>query len=132
MNSPFNPDTLERPRGPYSQGVEVPAGSRLVFVAGQGGFMANGQLPATLAGQAEQALINLLCVVKGAGMSAADIVSLTTYIVSDAQGAELMTPLSVVREKVLGNVRPASTAIVVKGFADPEMLVEIECIAAKA
>ena len=36
------------------------------------------------------------------------------------------------RAKVFGNVRVASTLLIVAGLAQPELKIEVECIAAKA
>jgi 2-iminobutanoate/2-iminopropanoate deaminase len=69
--------------GPYSQGVSVAAGSRLVFTSGQlpinpeTGEMAGGGT----AGEARQALQNALAVLASAGASPADVVRATVYVV---------------------------------------------------
>lgn len=131
MNRSLNPASVAAPKGAYSHGVEVPPGARIVFVAGQGGFDRDGVLADSLTAQTEQALANVLAIIEDAGMYASDIVKMTTYIVSDLTGPELMAPIAGVFAKHLGDARPSSTAVIVKGFAVPEMLIEIEAIAAK-
>ena len=35
MNIPHTPDTVAAPYGPYSHAVEVPGGSRLLYISGE-------------------------------------------------------------------------------------------------
>jgi enamine deaminase RidA (YjgF/YER057c/UK114 family) len=65
--APVDPDELGPPRG-YSNGMLVPAGRRLLFVAGQVGW-GPGQVlvEGGLVEQFAQALANVLAVVRAAG-----------------------------------------------------------------
>ncbi|PPR21466.1 MAG: hypothetical protein CFH38_01352, partial [Alphaproteobacteria bacterium MarineAlpha10_Bin1] len=56
-----------------------------------------------------------------------DVVKINGYVV----GAENFPAYAVARKKVMGDARPASTAIIVPALAMPGWLVEIEVIAAK-
>jgi enamine deaminase RidA (YjgF/YER057c/UK114 family) len=61
-------------------------------------------------------------------MTAQDVVKLTCYVV----GSRPLTPLYDARRRLLPDVGPAATTIVVHGLAAPEWLIEIEAIAAVA
>jgi len=55
-----NPAKSAQPSGPYSLGVEIPAGQRLLFVAGQVPVAADGSTPAGIKAQSEQVWRNIL------------------------------------------------------------------------
>jgi hypothetical protein len=44
MNIRHTPDTIA-PVGPYSHAVEVPQGSRLLYISGEAGALPNGAVP---------------------------------------------------------------------------------------
>ena len=46
MHSPLAPTSIHPPFSNYSNGVEVPAGQKLVFCSGQLGISAGGDVPA--------------------------------------------------------------------------------------
>src|SRR5262249_6321231 len=77
-----NPPALAKPPG-YTHVVEVPAGGRTVYVAGQVAWDAAGQLvgPNDFAAQAEQVFKNLDAALKDRGGSLASIVKWTIYVV---------------------------------------------------
>ena len=56
-----------------------------------------------------------------------DIVKLTSFITD----ARHVAANRAARDQFLSDPYPASTLLVVQGLADPAMLVEIECVAAK-
>jgi enamine deaminase RidA (YjgF/YER057c/UK114 family) len=110
----------------YSDGVEAPSGLRWLHTAGQVALRADGSVPATFADQCEQALMNLIAVLDAAHMSPPDIVKLTCYVV----GAQDIEVLYTARRTWLGGSAPAATVIVVQGLAAPQLMVEIEAVAA--
>jgi 2-iminobutanoate/2-iminopropanoate deaminase len=55
----------------------------------------------------------------------ADIVTMTVFLI-DARYTTRMTEL---RVQIFGKDFPASAAIIVAGFALPEMMIEIQCVA---
>jgi 2-iminobutanoate/2-iminopropanoate deaminase len=129
MSAPefFNPDTVAPPVGAYSHGAFVKAGSDLLYVSGQVGVAPDGTLPATLTEQAEIAFANVVRVVEAAGLTAAHIVKLNSYLV---QG-HAVEGFRDARRAVLGDIRPASTLVVVSQLADVKYLVEVEAVAAR-
>jgi enamine deaminase RidA (YjgF/YER057c/UK114 family) len=110
----------------YSDGVATPSGRRWLHTAGQVALRADGSVPDTFAEQCEQALRNLLVVLETAQMTPADLVKLTCYVV----GAQDFDVLYAARRALLPGCAPAATVIVVQALAGPELLVEIEAIAA--
>ncbi len=123
-----NPATVvEAFGGGYSQALEIPAGARLVYTAGQVGVAPDGTTAEGFAAQADQTWANILALLAEGGMGVDDIVKITGYIV----GHENFPAYAAARKKALGGVRPASTAIIVPALALTEWLVEIEAMAAK-
>lgn len=55
----MNPPDVARPVAPYSHVAEVPAGTRMLFLAGQVGYRSDGTLAAGVEEQAVQALENI-------------------------------------------------------------------------
>lgn len=80
-----NPPDLA-PSGPFSHGVIIPSGHRILFTAGQIGTIdRDGTVPESYEGQVEAAVRNLNTVLKEAGATPQDIVKLTYYIVDYGQ-----------------------------------------------
>lgn len=122
-----NPEGLHTPPPVYSH-LAIGRGSRVVFIAGQVGFDAEGKLVGRdHASQAEQAYRNLAVAVEAAGGSVRDIAKITVFVVD--HGPELIDPLMNARQAVLGDHQPASTYLGVAKLIRPELLVEIEAVA---
>lgn len=123
----LNPAGITAPLGAYSHGVVAPANGRWLHVAGQIGVRADGSLPVGFAEQAEIAWQNLVAVLAAAQMNVNDLVKITTFV-TDASG---LPQFAAVRTRFLGDVRPASTLLVVAALARPEWLLEIEAVACR-
>jgi enamine deaminase RidA (YjgF/YER057c/UK114 family) len=122
-----NPKTVTL-AGKYSLGAEVPPNARVLYVSGQIGLDSRGKLAPTFEKQALQAWKNIGQVLKAAGMGYKDIVKLTSFITD----ARYIAANRAARDQfITAEPYPASTLLVVQGLADPAMLVEIECVAAK-
>ena len=63
--------------------------ARWLYVSGQLGIRPDGAVPAAFADQAEACFANLLAILAAAGMSAADLVRLNTYLTDPADLARL-------------------------------------------
>lgn len=130
MNRHSNPDTLRTPLGNYSHVVEVPAGSRLYYLAGQVGVKPDGTFPATVEEQVQVCYDNVDAILKANGLSWSDVVRVKTLVV----GTE-MERYQAARDQLRSRVSeppPASTLIGVACLARPQILVEVEVIAAKS
>lgn len=126
MHKPLSPQSIHPPFAPYSPGVEVPSRSRLVFVSGQLGISRDGQIPPDCAAQTELAFANIAAILGEAGMGLADIVRINAYVT----GREHLPDYIRVRNGLFSDPLPASTLMIVAGFARPEFVVEIEAVAA--
>ena len=122
-----NPPGLPTPRS-YSHVADVPAG-RTLYIAGQVALDADGKVvgKGDVRAQTEQVFRNLRIALESAGASFSDVVKLNWYVLDASQ----MPVYREVRERVLGaGPFPASTVVEVKGLFIPDLLIEIEAIAA--
>ena len=120
-----DPSAVPTQVGNYTQGLEVPAAARLLFVSGQIPVRADGTVPEGFEAQCHTVWDNVLAVLASAGMSAEHMVKVTTYLTSRDQ-AEMNGRI---RRERLGAARPALTVVIAQTFA-PEWLLEIEAVAA--
>jgi len=125
-----DPPELGAPQG-YANGVLVPAGRRLLFVAGQIGWDAEQRLVGDdFAAQFAQALANVLAVVRAAGGDAADVARLTVYVVDKDEYAASRHELGRRWRELMGRHYPAMALVEVRGLLAPGAKVEIEATAA--
>ncbi|UXN72881.1 Rid family hydrolase [Devosia sp. A8/3-2] len=126
MATPLSPHQIHPPFAPYSHGILVPPGQRLVFCSGQLGIAADKTVPPDCAGQARICFDNIAAILGEAGMSFANIIRINAYVT----GREHLPDYMGVRNTLFAEPYPASTLMIVSGFARPEFVVEIEAIAA--
>jgi enamine deaminase RidA (YjgF/YER057c/UK114 family) len=125
----INPAGLARPSG-FSHAVSVTA-TRIVYLAGQTGAGPDGTIVAGgIVRQFEQALANLLIALDAAGGQAADLASLTIYLVDIDLYRAHATQIGATWRRLAGADYPAMAAIGVTRLWDPEALVELQGIAA--
>jgi 2-iminobutanoate/2-iminopropanoate deaminase len=118
-----NSNTVAAPGGPYRHGIETPPNARWLHIAGQ-----IGVAPEDFDGQADQCWRNIKAILAAAGMGVENLVKVTHFLTR----AEDIAAYGRVRSRHLGEVRPASTLLVISALARPGLLVEVEAIAAKA
>jgi enamine deaminase RidA (YjgF/YER057c/UK114 family) len=96
---------------------------RHVFVAGTCAVMPDGGAPPPAAyGQAKRCLEIIAAALREAGTQPEHVVRTRTYLVDVNDSDEVGRA----HGEMFGDVRPASTMLVVSGFLDPLWLVEIE------
>lgn len=126
-----NPDGLPEV-GAYRQ-VAVATGSKLVFVAGQVAWDADGVTvgEGDLAAQVEQCYLNIATALAAVGGSFADVVKLTVYVVdwSPDRMPLFLEGVSRAAEKLGATPVPPGTLLGVAALDVPEHLVEIEATA---
>ncbi|MGI9595533.1 MAG: RidA family protein [Acidimicrobiales bacterium] len=114
----------------YSHTAGVSAGTELVFVAGQYGSGTDGMvLSAAFTDQVPQAFNNVGVALAAHGLDLSHVVQLRTYVVNLD-----FDKLGVIAEAVRGGCGaepPTQTVIGVAGLATPEILFEVEAIAAR-
>ena len=120
------PTTIHPPFSNYALGMEVPAGSRLMFCSGQLGIAADATIPPSAGAQTEICFANIKAVLLSAGMDFSNIIRINAYVTDRAYLPEYMA----VRNLLFPVESPASTLMIVSGFAREIFKVEIEVVAA--
>lgn len=128
MHKRTNPDGVRVPSGMYCHSVEIAPNARWLYIAGQTGVAMDGAVPDGIEAQAEIAWSNIKTILAASGMGMEDVVWMKTFLTrrEDRDGYQK------IRAKFMGDIRPASTFLIVSGLADPAYLVEVEAVAAKA
>ncbi|HDR9582496.1 TPA: RidA family protein [Burkholderia stabilis] len=111
--------------------VTVSGPGRLVHISGQVSKDAAGHLigAGDLALQTEQVYANLFAALEAAGADPAAVVKVVTYVVDLT--AEKAALVRTVRNRLLGSgPYPASTLVGVSSLVAPELLIEIDAMAA--
>ena len=121
-----NPETLYPLYRNYSHSIEVSGNSRLLFISGLNGYLADGTtMPDSFEEQGELIWRHIGVILKSAGMTYDNIVSLRTYLSSP----EYDEPNVKLRMKYLGSNQPALTVICCQLLL-PKWKLEIEAVAA--
>lgn len=120
----LDPALLPEATGNYTHGTLVKGAQRMVFVSGQVPWSREGEMPKDFDGQCRLVWRNIFAVLEEAGMDAANIAKVNTYLSDRAYRAAN----SRIREEVLGDHRPALTIIITDIYAE-EWLLEIEAVA---
>ncbi|MAZ17211.1 RidA family protein [Oricola sp.] len=126
MFNHLTPAGIRPPFAKYSHAVEVPEGMRLVFCSGQLGIETDDTIPTDTGAQARLCFAAIEAILKDAGMTLDNIVRINAYVT----GREHLKPYMAVRDELFSEPAPASTLMIVSGFAREEFTVEIEAIAA--
>lgn len=123
----LNPASVSAPFSRYSHAVSVPHGYRWLYISGQVGVDREREVASGFEAQAKLAWSNLIACIKAAGFEVQDLVKVTVLLTraSDIPASRQ------VRDHMLGAVEPASTLMIVAGLATPELLIEIEGVAAR-
>jgi enamine deaminase RidA (YjgF/YER057c/UK114 family) len=127
MATVVNPSTLAVPRG-YSNGMVLGPG-RLLFVAGQIGWDRDGKLAEGLVAQFDQALSNVLDVVREAGGAAEHIGRLTIYVTDKRDYGANTRAIGQRYREHMGKHFPAMALVEVQDLLEDGARVEIEATA---
>lgn len=123
----LQPQGWAAPRG-YANGVA--AEGRTLFVAGQVGWNARGEFESEdFVAQVEQALGNVVEVLRTGGAAPEHLVRLTWYVTDKAAYLTRQKEIGDVYRRVIGRHFPAMTLVVVAGLVEDRALVEIEATA---
>ena len=124
----FNPPEICKPFSRYSHGAVVDGPSRWLHIAGQVGARPDGSIASGFEGQARRSWANLIAVLRAADMDLGDIVKTNVFLTRAADIAASRA----IREEVLKGHATAATLLVVSALAHPDLLIEVEAVAAKA
>jgi 2-iminobutanoate/2-iminopropanoate deaminase len=122
-----NPETMHTPRG-YSHVADVPAGSRMIFIAGQVALDKSGAVvgPGDFKAQATQVFENLQLALAAVGGTCKDIVKLNYYL-TDVTQAPIVRE---VRDRYIDTAAPpASTLVEVRRLFRDDVMLEVEAVA---
>ncbi len=126
----LQPVRWPRPRG-YSNGVA--AKGRTIFVSGMIGWDEQGKLVSSdFAGQARQALKNIVAVLAEAKAKPGDIVRMTWYLVDKREYLAAYKEIGAAYRELIGAHYPAMSAVQVSGLIEDGARVEIEVTAVVA
>jgi enamine deaminase RidA (YjgF/YER057c/UK114 family) len=121
------PDTIRPPFANYSHAVEVAPGARLLFASGQLGITRDDEVPDDAGAQAELCFRAIGAILQSAGMDFCDIVRINAFV----SAREHLRPYMEARDRFVATPGPASTLMIVSGFAREIFKVEVEVIAAR-
>ncbi|MDR7114809.1 RidA family protein [Caulobacter sp. BE254] len=113
----------------FTNVVEVPAGTALVFVSGLTAQGPDGAAPTDAQGQAQAVFRNLRTALAARGLKPADVIQIRGFLV------DIQTTLPAYRQAAgdfFGKAPPpASTVVGVADLVRPDLLLEVELIAAR-
>jgi enamine deaminase RidA (YjgF/YER057c/UK114 family) len=117
-----NPAGVHAPGSRYSHAAVVDGPGRRLLISGQVGIAPDGTVRPAGRDQIAQALANLGAVLAAHGMGPANIAKMGVFLTDRA----LIPTWREEREKLLGQLAPASTLLIVAGLADPRFVFEVE------
>lgn len=124
-----NPPVLGSPKG-FSHGLLAPAGSRLLFVAGQTAVDADGCVDDfAFEAQFEAALTRVLTVVATAGGKPENVARMTIFVTDLDAYSHSRPALGDTWKRLMGSHYPAMALVEVKRLVEPNACVEIEATA---
>lgn len=122
------PEGWVQPKG-YANGI-LAAKGRVLFMAGQVGWSADEKFGSEqLIPQFEQALKNIIAIVKTAGGKPTDICRMTCFCKDRNQYLEKRKELGKVWKELMGNHYPCMSMIFVVDLLDHPAVIEIEATA---
>lgn len=112
--------------GHYADAIVIPPGYEQILVSGVPGIDQDGDVPADITGQSEQAWENVTRILEAAGATVENIVFVRQWLTSESD----IDGYLAVRTRYL-NHRPGSTLAVVSALLRPGFLLQLEVIAAR-
>ncbi|MDH6542935.1 RidA family protein [Streptomyces sp. SPB4] len=130
-HSLVNPDGLHDPVPfGYSHTATVPTGTELVLISGQYGSGPDGAVvSADFAQQVEQTFHNIGVALAAHGLDLGHVVQLRTYVVN--HDVSRLGPIAGAVKEGWGTNPPTQTLIGVASLATPDVLFEVEAVAAR-
>ena len=123
----IQPDGWAPAKG-YANGMLAADGT--LYIGGQIGWTADQVFEShDFIGQMEQALRNIVDVVKQAGGNVADITRLTWFVIDKKEYLARQREVGEVYRRVLGRHFPAMSMLIVAGLVEDDALLEIEATA---
>lgn len=127
MIKTWNPKSLASPFGAYSHCCVIHEDCELLVIAGQVGAQPDGSIVEGIEAQCERTFENILAILSANGMGPEDLVKLGIFLTDRS----FVPVYREVRTRLLGDVAPPGTLVIVAGLADERWLVEVDAYAAK-
>ncbi|MHC5063048.1 MAG: RidA family protein [Planctomycetota bacterium] len=130
----INPESLVAPKG-FNHGWLVSGGdTETLYLAGQCAYDLEGRVQHSgdLVGQMDLAMRNIGEVLKEAGMTYEDVLQLNFYVLSRDDYSRARKDFGRVWKGLCGKHFPAMAMFMVSALYEPEALIEIQGIAARA
>ncbi|WP_446222757.1 RidA family protein [Nocardia sp. IBHARD005] len=126
-----NPDGLHDPTPfGYSHTATIPAGTELVLVSGQYGSRPDGSVVSPdFTEQVNQTFRNIGTALAAHGLDLSHVVQLRTYVVN--HDVSKLGPIAGAVQANWGTTPPTQTLIGVASLATPDVLFEVEAVAAR-
>ncbi|MEV4096614.1 RidA family protein [Streptosporangium saharense] len=122
------PSTLPPTNG-YSHVASIPPGSRIVWTSGQVPIAADGTVAGDWEAQTRQVMRNVEAALEAGGAGWDDVFKLTIFVVDTSA----LATVRAVRDEFINLERPPTSSLVqVAGLFRPDLLIEIEAVAAVA
>ena len=124
----LTPEAQRPPFARYAQGVEIPAGWRMVQTSGQLGIRADDSIPDDAYEQARICFDNIAEILRAGNMGPENVAHVSAYVTDRSHMVGYMKA----RDEFLAKASrlPSSTLLIVSGFTRPEFKVEVEVTAA--
>ena len=128
MRTCITPSGIAPPFANYSHGVRVDRASQILFVSGQLGITALGEVPESAEAQAELCFGNIDAILREGGMDRRHVARINAFV----SAREYLAGYMAARDRWIEGLQhpPASTLMIVLGFARAEFKVEVEVTAA--
>ncbi len=130
MPREIRPTDIAAPAANYAHAVASESARRWLHTSGVVPITPDGAVPTTIEQQADAVWHNIGALLRDAGMTARDVVSVTTYVVATDRLSDDLPRVMAVRDRALGGHRAASTLVTVPALARPEWMMEIAVVAA--
>ncbi len=123
----YDVNGVRSPGGRFSHVGEIGPNARLFHLAGQTGTGPDGTIGEGIEEQAAMVYRNIATVLNECGLGLENLVKVTVFLTSP----DYIDAWRAAQKETFGDIVPASTLLIVSRLARPELLVEVEAIAAK-
>lgn len=124
----YTPANIRAPFANYCHGIEVPPDARILVCSGQLGIDLEDNVPEGAEAQTDLIFENIAAILESANMDLSNLVRINAYV----SAREHLPGYMKARDRYVSTPPPASTLMIVTGFAREEFVVEIEVMAAKS
>ncbi len=122
----YDVENVRSPGGRFSHIGEIGPNAQVFYLAGQTGTAPDGTIGEGIEEQVKLVYQNIKTVLKECGMGLENLAKITVYLTSP----DFVEIHRSIQKEALEGIVPASTLLIVSGLARPQLLVEVEAVAA--